>query len=226
MADKIGADIGLLFDWAYPTSSFKPCREIADSIKHAIRARYKQTDWEQVVKPLQDKLRNHQRDALTAYLLQQPELLAWNVTDADGLFEYFLIDVQMDACMETSRIKQAISSVQLFIQRCFLGLEVEHSHIAPEVLDRKRWDWMQRYRVWEANRKVFLYPENWIESNLRDDKSPFFKELDHSWKRLSTCSLKGFNSVSRPMAYRTRAIRSVSWRLMSAPLTLLACTRA
>jgi hypothetical protein len=29
----------------------------------------------------------------------------------------------MDACMETSRIKQAISSVQLFIQRCLLGLE-------------------------------------------------------------------------------------------------------
>ncbi len=37
---------------------------------------------------------------------------------------------------------------------------------------------MQRYRVWEANRKVFLYPENWIASQLRDDKSPFYKELE------------------------------------------------
>jgi hypothetical protein len=37
---------------------------------------------------------------------------------------------------------------------------------------------MQRYRVWEANRKVFLYPENWIEPALRDDKSPFYKELE------------------------------------------------
>src|SRR3954451_13054655 len=37
---------------------------------------------------------------------------------------------------------------------------------------------MQKYRVWEANRKVFLYPENWIKSELRDDKSPFFKELE------------------------------------------------
>ena len=110
--------------------------------------------------------------------MQQKELIAWNVTDADGLFEYFLIDVQMDACMETSRIKQAISSVQLFVQRCFLGLEEEHNRIRPKILDRTRWDWMQRYRVWEANRKVFLYPENWIESNLRDDKSPFFKELE------------------------------------------------
>lgn len=178
VADKIGMDINLLFQWAIPTSKFKKCREIADGIRNSIRAKYNQTDWEQVVKPLHDELRNHQKDALTAYLLQQPELITWGVTDANGLFEFFLIDVQMDACMETSRIKQAISSVQLFIQRCFLGLEEEHNGITPDVLDRDRWDWMQRYRVWEANRKVFLYPENWIESNLRDDKSPFFKELE------------------------------------------------
>jgi hypothetical protein len=35
---------------------------------------------------------------------------------------------------------------------------------------------MKRYRVWEANRKVFLYPENWLEPELRDDQSTFFKE--------------------------------------------------
>lgn len=178
IADKIGVDIDLLFEWAIPTSNFNKCRKIADSIKNAIRAKYNQTDWEQVVKPLHDQLRNDQKEALIAYLLQQKELIAWNVTDADGLFEYFLIDVQMDACMETSRIKQAISSVQLFVQRCFLGLEEEHNGIKPDILDRSRWEWAQRYRLWEANRKVFLYPENWIESNLRDDKSPFFKDLE------------------------------------------------
>jgi hypothetical protein len=178
VADKIGLDINILFASAIPTSKFNECRKIADGIKNAMRAKYNQTDWELVVKPLNDDLRNHQSSALTAYLLQQKELIDWGVTDADGLFEFFLIDVQMCACMETSRIKQAISSVQLFIQRCFLGLEEEHNGIAPDILDRDRWNWMQRYRVWEANRKVFLYPENWIESNLRDDKSAFFKELE------------------------------------------------
>ena len=29
------------------------------------------------------------------------------------------------------------------------------------------WDWRRNYRVWEANRKVFVYPENWIEPDLR-----------------------------------------------------------
>src|SRR5262249_42575113 len=32
--------------------------------------------------------------------------------------------------------------------------------------------------VWEANRKVFIYPEDWLEPELRDDKSPFFKEIE------------------------------------------------
>ena len=178
VAAKISMDIDELFEWAIPTSDFDTCKAISEDIQKSVRAQYNQTDWEQVVKPLNDQLRNNQKNALIAYLLQQPELKAAGVADADGLFEYFLIDVQMDTCMETSRIKQAISSVQLFIQRCFLGLEEAHNGILPDVLDRGRWEWMQRYRVWEANRKVFLYPENWIESNLRDDKSPFFKELE------------------------------------------------
>ena len=36
---------------------------------------------------------------------------------------------------------------------------------------RKLWDWLRRYRVWEANRKVFVYPENYLEPEQRDDKS-------------------------------------------------------
>ncbi len=183
VSTKTGIDIDRLFDWALPAKDFLKYKEIASSIQKAIRSKYNQTDWEQVVKPLNDQLRNNQKTALIAYLLQQKELKDADVTDADGLFEYFLIDVQMDTCMETSRIKQAISSVQLFIQRCFIGLESkiengDEKGVGATVLDRTRWEWMQRYRVWEANRKVLLYPENWIESNLRDDKSPFFKELE------------------------------------------------
>jgi hypothetical protein len=186
-ADKIGIDIDKLFEWSVPSSDFDSTKKIADSIQKAIRAKYKQTDWELVAKPLHDQLRNNQKEALIAYLLQQPAIQKWGVTDANGLFEFFLIDVQMDACMETSRIKQAISSVQLFIQRCLLGLEEKAEPdsknklirgVTSNILDQDRWKWMQRYRLWEANRKVFLYPENWIESNLRDDKSPFFKELE------------------------------------------------
>ena len=29
------------------------------------------------------------------------------------------------------------------------------------------WEWRKNHRVWDANRKIFLYPENWIEPELR-----------------------------------------------------------
>jgi hypothetical protein len=31
----------------------------------------------------------------------------------------------------------------------------------------REWEWRTRYRVWDANRKIFLYPENWLEPELR-----------------------------------------------------------
>jgi len=40
------------------------------------------------------------------------------------------------------------------------------------------WEWLQKYRVWEANRKIFLYPENWLEPELQKEKSRFYKELE------------------------------------------------
>jgi hypothetical protein len=182
---KVGVGIDLLFYWGTPVPTFTLDpkiaftlnRKIAEDIREAIRARYTQKEWEEAIKPVHDQLRENQKQALIAYLLAQQVLMDWGVRDADSLFEFFLIDVQMDACMETSRIKQAISSVQLYVQRCFLGLEDKYG-VGSDILDHQRWEWMSRYRVWEANRKVFLYPENWIRGELRDDKSPFFKELE------------------------------------------------
>src|SRR5262249_6084821 len=80
-----------------------------------------------------------------------------------------------DPCMQTSRIRSALSSVQLFIERCLMNLE---SRVSPQAINATQWEWMKRYRVWEANRKVFLFPENWLDPELRDDKSPFFKEIE------------------------------------------------
>ena len=44
-------------------------------------------------------------------------------------------------------------------------------------IDASRWEWMKRYRIWEANRQVFLEPENWLYPELRDDQSPFFQQM-------------------------------------------------
>jgi hypothetical protein len=141
----------------------------------ALRARYDENGWLSVLKPINDEMRSLQRDALITYILhqmgQQDDMR--HIDTPDKLFEYFLMDVQMEPCMQTSRIRHALSSVQLFIDRCLMHLE---PRVAPSSIKAKQWEWMQRYRIWEANRKVFLWPENWLEPELRDDQSPFFKE--------------------------------------------------
>lgn len=146
-------------------------------LQAALRASYDQSDWLNVLKPINDEMRGLQRDALVAYILHGMRLKdeTKHIDTPDKLFEYFLMDVQMDPCMQTSRIRHALSTVQLFIERCLMNLE---TRVSPSSINSGQWEWMKRYRVWEANRKVFLWPENWLEPELRDDKSPFFKEME------------------------------------------------
>jgi len=176
VAQNTTIPIASLFSWAKPLTKFWEAHQIATTISKAIRAKYSLSDWEQVVKPLNDQLRTDQQTALSAYLIVQPTIQLSGVADLNSLFDYFLIDAQMCPCFQTSRLKQATSSVQLFIQRCLFGLEGDDPNI--QNIDRSRWSWMSKYRVWQANREVFLYPENYMVSSLRDDKSPFYQELE------------------------------------------------
>jgi hypothetical protein len=152
-----------------------PQLETAAGLQSALRARFNAGDWLNTVKTINDELRAAQRDALVADVLQRMRVdpATQHIDTPDKLFEHFLMDVQMEPCTQTSRVRHALSSVQLFIERGLMNLE---PGVSPQVLDAREWEWMSRYRVWEANRKVFLFPENWLEPELRDDQSPFFRE--------------------------------------------------
>lgn len=186
VSDKIGVDIAKLTAWSNPVID----TATAQQIKFTLKAKYDEASWVEISSKVHNTLRNQQRDALVGYLLHNKAVTdelkkLKNTNDTvtvNDLYSYFLIDVEMDAIVKTSRLKQAISSVQLFVQRCIMNwesLKKESLHkISPADIDAAQWNWMKNYRVWEANRKVFLYPENWIEPELRDGKSPFFKELE------------------------------------------------
>lgn len=151
---------------------------IANQFKNALMARYTNTAWLPIAQSIFDKLRQKKRDALVAYLINQLSLDSEN-----QLFEYFLIDPGMEPVVQTSRLRLALSSVQTFIQRCFLDLENANNtqprrNVAPNALDADWWAWMKRYRVWEANREIFLFPENWMEPELRLDKTDLFQTLE------------------------------------------------
>jgi ABC toxin-like protein/neuraminidase-like protein len=146
----------------------------------ALRSRYAAADWATLMKPINDRVRARRRDALVAAVLHalhtDADPIRRTIDTPDRLYEYLLLDAQMHPRVETSRIRQALASVQQFIQRCVEIPGSEAADIHVPLAMREQWPWMKRYRIWEANRKVFLYPENWLEPELRDDQSPIFRE--------------------------------------------------
>ncbi len=173
VVERFGVQVASLLAWtgimsagATPEQRFGIARDVTEVVK----ARFEAEAWQGVAQPIFDKLRRRQRDALVAYVMQQQ-----GFARMEQLYEYFLIDPGMEPVVQTSRIRLAIGSVQLFIQRCLLNMEPK---VHPSVITAKQWEWMKRYRVWEANRKIFLFPENWLEPEFRDDKTHLFSELE------------------------------------------------
>jgi len=136
----------------------------ADDIKRIVKARYDEATWPVIARPLNDVLRDRQRTALVAYLVARLGL-----ENSNQLYELLLIDVDMGTCMSTSRIVQAIAAVQLFVQRCLLGVEdgVRWARSIPGVGTD------ELIPVWEANRQVYLFPENWLERRCGTTRARF-----------------------------------------------------
>jgi hypothetical protein len=53
-------------------------------------------------------------------------------------------------------------------------------NLARRAKFKQQWRWIQNYRVWEANRKVFLYPETYIRPELRSTRTAAFKALQQN----------------------------------------------
>lgn len=153
------------------------------TLKELLRSKFGAESWLALSADIQDALRERKRDALSAYLLTLPapaDAPTGKWENSDDLFAYYLLDVEMCSCQLTSRLVRASGSVQLFVQRCFMGLE-------PAVVVKadgdtgdtawKWWTWMSKFQVWVANRKVFLWPEDWIRPELKGDTSSFFNDL-------------------------------------------------
>ena len=208
---RLGVSAQQLFTWAAfgPDPAIESA--IAADMQSAVKAKYDDATWVTVGKPLNDAIREASKEALIAYILANAT--AWGMAAPDGggplttsdqLYEYFLIDVNMSPCMLTSRIVQASAAVQLFVQRAVLNLEAA---VSPSAIDPAHWSWLQNFRVWQANRMVLLYPENWIVPTLRDDMTPLFQDLENtllqnpltadSVEQAYLTYLNGLNAIAR-----------------------------
>jgi len=118
------------------------------------------------LKRLNDGLRERARRALLAHLCGMNRVpLPWGgyARAPKDLSELLLLDVEVGLCERASRVEEAVTAAQTFVQRARLGLEGSAS--LPDALvllwDRR----FATFRTWEACKRRELYRENWIAWN-------------------------------------------------------------
>ncbi|MDA8018099.1 MAG: Tc toxin subunit A [Thermoanaerobaculia bacterium] len=161
----------------------------------AARSGLKRFEDGRFVPSFQNALGETRRDALVAAYLQlsiaRDPNLKRTVTDRETLYSHLLLDVNVTSAVPTSRLVEAMSSLQLYISRALAGRErdvgfaepgqdpVDGDESLPGHRERLAGQWQldKYYRLWEANQKLLLYPQNYIEPDLRYISSPEFEDL-------------------------------------------------
>ncbi|EQC00815.1 neuraminidase-like domain-containing protein [Photorhabdus temperata] len=98
-----------------------------------------------------------------------------NTTDVAG---QLLMDPEMSAAVPTSRVAEAIASVQAFIQRIADGRESEWQLTAGELQRWRNND--SRYALWAANMQLRWHPDQYINPTTRQNKTLAFRQFENS----------------------------------------------
>lgn len=125
-------------------------------------------------------LEQQRRDALVAWylgqLVPQAERQTRVLTEND-LYEYLLIDNQVTAQVDTSRVAQGIASVQQHIHAIYNGMEPGYGSVSHDTLSLWR-DGMAQYSQWAGYQMLEDYPENYLQPALRLDKTSMFETFE------------------------------------------------
>ncbi|QNR24555.1 Tc toxin subunit A-related protein [Croceimicrobium hydrocarbonivorans] len=135
------------------------------------------SDDQTLLKQVESAIEEKKRDALLWISIWTLNKTWSDLKTPENLYEFLMIDPENSGCSEISLIKEALNAAQMYLQRCRLNLEKEVD-ITSDDIPEEWWEWMMSYRVWQANREIFLYPENYIEPSLRQSKTSLFKSLE------------------------------------------------
>ncbi|MEP3047169.1 MAG: neuraminidase-like domain-containing protein [Roseibium sp.] len=155
-------------------ANWKTYQSGARTTLDAIAAKFTEPDQSEVLTALQERLVEQKRDALVGYAIFKINKTVPSITKSSDLYQYLLIDIDMTSCDSISFIAQGHASLQLYLQRARLNLE---PGVTVLPIAESWWSWLEGYRIWEANRKIFLYPENYIDPSLRKNATPEFNLL-------------------------------------------------
>lgn len=132
--------------------------------------------------PIFAELAEDHRDALVAYYLgqivpQHPVPAGRGLVTEQDLYEFLLIDNQVSAKVDTSRIAMGMASLQQYIHAIFNGMEPGYLGMLD---GREQQQWREaksEYAIWGANQMLRDYPENFLVPNLRLKQTEAFREF-------------------------------------------------
>ena len=169
-----------------PPPPTTPPPTVVSDFQAAVRSRYAESDWLTIVKPVNDATREMRRDALVAYILLTVRQRHPPPAGRAGNGQQDRHRRGPVQLLPDGRRDAAVHGDLADPSRPVVGSAVHRTLPAQPRASRQpgrhrgtspppQWAWRKRFRVWQANREVFLWPENWLEPTLRDDQSPFFK---------------------------------------------------
>ncbi|MFV8800308.1 neuraminidase-like domain-containing protein [Yersinia sp. LJYL362] len=133
-----------------------------------------------------NKINESRRDALVNYAIANNTFGVENINNADDLYQYLLLDTKISNEVKTSNVAEAISSLQLYIERCIDGAEPDAAadKIARHFsTDSFLHDWSlynKRYSRWAGKEKLKYYAADYIDPTLRYNKTELFTEFEQS----------------------------------------------
>lgn len=133
-------------------------------------------------------LEHQRRDALVAFYLgqlvpDQSSAAPESLLTPDDVYEYLLIDNQVSADVDTSRVAQGIASIQQHAHAIFNGMEPgfnEVAGLAQHLENVQLWhEGMSQYSIWAGYQMLADYPENYLDPSLRQGKTESFKQFEN-----------------------------------------------
>ena len=130
------------------------------------------TGMQSAVDNVESELLARLRDDLLAAARPGPGTLG-----LENFGQHLQINVRADTCQMTTRLAQAIETMQGLLFGAHNGLLNDDSITLEADHFDEQWKWLGSYATWRAAMLVFLYPENTLRPTLLNRKSPAFETL-------------------------------------------------
>jgi hypothetical protein len=185
VASRTSFKVSRLAEWTQYDTTFDAVYKLAAAIKEQVLQQYVPAARVEAESKIGNDILDRQRNALVDFILCMDEIKNEKITTIDELCGYFLIDVPMSANMPTTRIRQAMSTVQSFFKRCLMGIESVKEKItkkevgvAPSQIDNDIWEPKSFFRTWQVTMEFLTHPYPYLSYKYLIEKSESAKTLE------------------------------------------------